>query len=74
LIEGCWKGMEPRDEYVKICDQLPLFGGRPMADLAEMVRARGFEPVTVLPLMDAELWTETPHDPRYLIIAKKPAG
>jgi ubiquinone/menaquinone biosynthesis C-methylase UbiE len=74
LIEGCWKGMEARDEYVKIRNQLPLFGGWPMADLAEMVRASGFEAVTAQPLMDAELWIETPHDPRYIIIAKKPAG
>jgi ubiquinone/menaquinone biosynthesis C-methylase UbiE len=28
LIEGHWKGMELRDEYVKNRDQLPLFGGR----------------------------------------------
>jgi hypothetical protein len=43
------QGIEPRDEYVRIRDQLLLFGGRPMGDLAEMVRKSGFEPVTALP-------------------------
>jgi len=43
------QGIEPRDEYVRIRDQLLLVGGRPMGDLAEMVRKSGFEPVTALP-------------------------
>jgi ubiquinone/menaquinone biosynthesis C-methylase UbiE len=72
LIEGWWSGMEPRDEYVEIRDRLPLFGGLPEAELAAMVRASGFELSAAEPLMDAELWTERPECPRYIIIAKKP--
>jgi len=72
LIEGWWSGMEPRDEYVEIRDRLPLFGGRSEAELAAMVRASGFDLSAAEPLMDAELWTERPEYPRYIIIAKKP--
>ena len=34
--------------------------------------ASGFEVATAEPLMDAELWTEMPQYPCYVIIAKKP--
>ena len=71
-IEGWWSGMEPREEYAEIRDRLPLFGGRPIAELVTMVGASGFEVATAGPLMDAELWTEKPQYPRYIIIAKKP--
>jgi len=71
-IEGWWNGMEPREEYAEIRDRLPLFGGRPIAELVTMVGASGFEVATAEPLMDAELWTEKPQYPRYIIIAKKP--
>jgi ubiquinone/menaquinone biosynthesis C-methylase UbiE len=68
LIEGQW-GMEPRDEYVEIYDQLPLFGGRPDNEIAELIRSHGFSAVTTEPLMDPELWTEAPSHPRYLVTA-----
>jgi ubiquinone/menaquinone biosynthesis C-methylase UbiE len=71
-IEGWWSGMEPREEYTEIRDRLPLFGGQPIAELATMVGASGFEVATAEPLMDAELWTETPQYPCYIMIAKKP--
>lgn len=69
MIEGWWTGMEPRDEYVEIRDRLPLFGGRPEDEISAMVRAHGFATVTAEPLMDAELWTEPPSHPRYIVIA-----
>jgi hypothetical protein len=51
-----------------------LFGGRPEAELAAIVRASGFDLLAAEPLMDAKLWTETPHYPRYIIIATKSSG
>ena len=70
LIEGHWNGMEPRDEYTEIRDQLPLFGGRPEDEIAELIRSHGFSLVTTEPLMDPALWTEQPKHPRYLITAR----
>jgi 2-polyprenyl-3-methyl-5-hydroxy-6-metoxy-1,4-benzoquinol methylase len=70
LIEGHWQDMKPRDEYGEIFDKLPLFGGRPQDEIAELVRARGFSSVTAEPLMEAELWIERPTHPRYLLIAQ----
>lgn len=72
LIEGCWSGMEPREEYVEIRDRLPLFGGRPEDEIVAMVQARGFNPVSAEPLMDAELWIDPPRHPSYLILATNP--
>jgi SAM-dependent methyltransferase len=69
LIEGHWEGMAPRDEYTKICDQLPLFGGRPADEIVEVIRASGFSFVTAAPLMEPQLWIEPPTHPRYLITA-----
>jgi SAM-dependent methyltransferase len=69
LIEGHWVGMEPRDEYTQIHHSLPLFGGRPENEVAELVRSSGFHSVTSEPLMEPELWTEPPSHPRYLVIA-----
>jgi ubiquinone/menaquinone biosynthesis C-methylase UbiE len=69
LIEGHWGPDERREEYNQIHDRLPLFGGQPEAEMAALVRAHGFAPVSVEPLMDPELWTELPDHPRYLVTA-----
>jgi len=69
LIEGHWKGMEPRDEYSQIYTDLPLFGGRPENEIAELIGSRGFSSVSTEPLMEHELWIEPPTHPRYLVIA-----
>jgi ubiquinone/menaquinone biosynthesis C-methylase UbiE len=69
LIEGHWVGLEPRDEYAEIYDQLPLFGGRPEHEIAELIRSSGFGSVTTEALMEPELWTRSPTHPRYLVIA-----
>jgi len=70
LIEGQWGAMEPREEYEKMHDRLPLFGGRPQDEIAALVRAHGFAAVEVQPLMDPELWTAPPAHPRYLVIGR----
>ena len=69
LIEGHWGPDERREEYNQIHDRLPLFGGQPETEMAALVRAHGFAPVSVEPLMDPELWTEPPDHPRYLVTA-----
>jgi ubiquinone/menaquinone biosynthesis C-methylase UbiE len=70
LIEGHWEGMEPRDEYVHIHQRLPLFGGRPPAEISELMRSSGFHSVLTESLMQPELWTERPGHPRYLVTAR----
>jgi ubiquinone/menaquinone biosynthesis C-methylase UbiE len=70
MIEGYWGPAERPDEYNRIYDRLPLFGGRPEAEMAALVRAHGFASVGVKPLMDPELWTEPPGHPRYLVSAR----
>lgn len=70
LIEGHWGPDERRGEYNQIHDRLPLFGGRPEAQMAALVRTCGFASVTVEPLMDPELWTAPPEHPRYLVTAR----
>lgn len=70
LIEGHWGPDERRGEYNQIHDRLPLFGGRPEAQMAALVRACGFASVTVEPLMDSELWIAPPAHPRYLVTAR----
>lgn len=69
LIEGHWGKAERRDEYAEIHDRLPLFGGRPENEMADLVLGCGYRSVTAEPLMDADLWTETPRHPRYLVMA-----
>jgi SAM-dependent methyltransferase len=70
LIEGLWQDLQPRDEYAEIHDRLPLFGGRPENEIAELIRSRRFSSVTTEPLMEPELWIEPPSHPRYLVIAR----
>jgi SAM-dependent methyltransferase len=70
LIEGHWEGMKPRDEYGEIYHDLPLFGGRPDKEIADLIRSRGFNTVTTEPLMEPALWIEPPTHPRYLVTAR----
>ena len=71
LIEGDWD-MAPKDEYATVHASLPLFGGVPGEELAALLRTWQFVDVTVTPLMDAALWTETPSHPRYVVIGRRP--
>jgi SAM-dependent methyltransferase len=70
LIEGDWD-MAPKDEYQTVHASLPLFGGVPGEELANLLRAWDFADVTVEPLMDPALWTETPSHPRYVVIGRR---
>ncbi|WP_426955675.1 class I SAM-dependent methyltransferase [Muricoccus radiodurans] len=69
LVEGAWWDMPVREEYAAVADRLPLFGGRPAAELAAPLREAGFQEPEVVPLMDAALWTKAPTHERYLILA-----
>lgn len=73
LVEGAWWDMQPKDEYAQVHAALPLFGGRPAAELAAPLTEAGFEAPEIIPLMDAALWTEAPKHERYLIVARRPA-
>lgn len=70
LIEGDWRGSVNPD-YADIVGALPLYGGRPAAELQARVQAAGFTRVTVEPLMDAALWGGQPDRERYAIIATR---
>jgi ubiquinone/menaquinone biosynthesis C-methylase UbiE len=72
LIEGDWD-MTPKDEYAAVHGSLPLFGGVPGEELANLLRAWRFVDVSVTPLMDAALWTETPSHPRYVVTGRRRA-
>lgn len=61
--------MAPRDEYAEIYDHLPLFGGRQDYEIGELIRSLGYSSVTTEPLMEPELWLETPTYPRYLVLS-----
>ena len=76
LIEGDWRSGDlaaTAGDYQSIKDALPLYGGRPAADLAEIVGAAGLGPPIVEPLQDPVLWGETPTRERYALLAQKPA-
>lgn len=71
LVEGAGWGMTPRDEYVRIREALPLFGGRPAAELAETLQQAGFRQPAVVPLTEAVFWGSAPTHERYLMIAER---
>jgi ubiquinone/menaquinone biosynthesis C-methylase UbiE len=68
LVEGDWRSPGNPD-YAPIRDSLPLYGGRPAAELEALVRAHGFEHTQVEPLMTAALWVEEPDRDRYALHA-----
>jgi ubiquinone/menaquinone biosynthesis C-methylase UbiE len=71
LIEGAWQTTGHAD-YALIRDALPLYGGRPAAELAVLVAASGLAEPEAEPLMDAVLWGEAPERERYALHARKP--
>lgn len=68
LVEGNWRTPGQAD-YAPIRDSLPLYGGRPAAEVETLVRANGFGRTQVEPLMTSELWIETPDRDRYALHA-----
>jgi len=75
LIEGDWRGgsrtSKSADDYESIQDALPLYGGRPSAELAELVKSAGFVDVRSEPLMDEVLWAGVPASERYALLARR---
>ncbi|MGH3566824.1 MAG: class I SAM-dependent methyltransferase [Pseudonocardia sp.] len=86
LVEGDWRDRmtdaqladhEPdfvRD-YAAVRSELPLYGGRPAEQIAELVESAGFTEVAIEHLVEAELWEDTPDfaphpGGRYLIRAR----
>ncbi len=67
LIEGHWGTKDRHDDYARIQDLLPLYGGRPDDQIAALARKSGFATVAAEPLMDADLWTQPPAHPRYML-------
>ncbi len=72
LVEGDWRS-DGHEDYAAIRDRLPLYGGRPSAELAHVVTEAGFTVTEVEPLMDGVLWGETPDRERYALHAQRPA-
>ncbi|WP_114579388.1 class I SAM-dependent methyltransferase [Saliphagus sp. LR7] len=72
LIEGYWDHSEPWDEYEEVHDDLPMYDGRPPAELAEVLRQRGFTDVTHESLVDATLWGREPRHDYYLMTGTVP--
>lgn len=60
-------------DYAPIRDALPLFGGRPAEEIAELARGAGFDDISVKPLVDAVLWGEETERQRYALCARRPA-
>jgi len=71
LIEGIFE-MSDRTIYPQLEAQLPLYGGRPGDELAALLEAEGFVQTAVRPLMDADLWLETPTRPRFMVTGRRP--
>jgi ubiquinone/menaquinone biosynthesis C-methylase UbiE len=71
LVEGDWRRGAVNADYAAIVDALPLYGGRPAAELRELVAASGFKSVTVEPLMEAALWGGAQERERYAVLATR---
>ena len=71
LIEGDWRGPGHAD-YAPLREHLPLFGGRPASDVADILNDAGFLEVEREPLMDAVLWGAEPDRERYALLGRAP--
>jgi ubiquinone/menaquinone biosynthesis C-methylase UbiE len=71
LVEGDWRGPGHAD-YAPLREHLPLFGGRPAAELANVLEQAGFVEVESEPLMDAVLWGAAPERERYALLGRTP--
>jgi SAM-dependent methyltransferase len=71
LIEGDWHGPGHAD-YEPLRPHLPLFGGRPASELADLLTGAGFLEVKSQPLMDAVLWGAAPDRERYALLGRAP--
>lgn len=58
-------------KYKRIDAQLPFSGGPEADRLVQFFMRHGMQDVTFQPLMNPELWGETPPDYRYLVVASR---
>ncbi|WP_323172540.1 class I SAM-dependent methyltransferase [Natrialba sp. PRR66] len=72
LIEGHWDFPEPFEGYEAIHDDLPLYDGRPPAELAAFLAEHGLEAVEYEPLMDSVLWGDEPNYDQYIAVGTVP--
>ncbi|MGQ3414052.1 class I SAM-dependent methyltransferase [Natrinema sp. LN54] len=72
LIEGYWDHDEPWDEYEAIHDELPMYDGRPPADLREFLARNGLTEIEHEPLSDPALWGREPHYEYYVMTGTVP--
>ena len=73
LVEGDWRrpGGVAQADYAPIVDQLPLYGGRPAAELADLAGRAGLVDVFSEPLTEADLWGGTSPRERYALHASR---
>ena len=72
LVEGYWDHPEPWDEYERIHDRLPLYDGRPPAQLREVLERAGLVGVEYEPLTDPVLWGREPRHDYYVMRGEVP--
>ncbi|MFP8954244.1 class I SAM-dependent methyltransferase [Natrialbaceae archaeon A-arb3/5] len=72
LIEGHWDFDETLEGYEEIHDDLPLYDGRPPADLAEFLGEQGLENVEYERLENPELWGQEPNYEKYVMVGEVP--
>jgi hypothetical protein len=73
LIEHTGPGPRlARPDYEPISSSLPLFSGRPAAEIAPLVEAAGWADLVVEPLPDEVLWGGPSERQRFALSARKP--
>ncbi|ELY69266.1 class I SAM-dependent methyltransferase [Natrinema versiforme] len=72
LIEGYWDHDEPWDEYEAIHDDLPMYDGRPPADLREFLAGNDLRELEYESLSDPALWGREPHHEYYVMTGTVP--
>ncbi|MFC6767944.1 class I SAM-dependent methyltransferase [Natrinema soli] len=72
LIEGHWDFDETFEGYEEIHDDLPLYDGRPPAELAAFLGKQGLENVEYEHLVDSELWGQEPNYEKYIMVGDAP--
>ncbi|THE64780.1 class I SAM-dependent methyltransferase [Salinadaptatus halalkaliphilus] len=72
LVEGYWDFDDAWEGYREIRDDLPLYDGRPPAELVEFLASRGLEQTDAEPLMDSTLWGQNPQQELYVVAVDVP--
>ncbi|WP_436347660.1 class I SAM-dependent methyltransferase [Natronorubrum sp. FCH18a] len=72
LIEGHWDFAEVFEGYEEIHDDLPLYDGRPLEELAAFLSTQGLENVEYEPLAESTLWGQEPNYEKYVMVGDVP--